>query len=206
MKTLTTLFLTATLLSALAACTSRTDNTPGVKQYSFEGTPEALVPYRDKGKQGFQSVANRLIPRLTAALSEGGAAEGIRVCSSVAQDLTAEGVKEAGFKLGRTSHKLRNPANSAPEWLNGLVEASAGKQGAEVQPAVFDLGDRVGVASPIVLAEMCVQCHGPAGGLGEETRNLLRELYPQDQAVGFQPGELRGWFWAEVPKDSSKPD
>ena len=201
MRTLMLVLLSLTVLCALVACTGRQDNQAEARQYSFDDTPDELVPYRDKAKLGFQSVANRLIPRLTSALSDGGPEEGIKVCSSVAQDLTAQGAAESGFKLGRTSHKLRNPSNASPSWLSAFVESSAGKPGADVRPVVFDLGDRVGVASPIVLAEMCIQCHGTQDEIDDETRNLLREFYPQDEAVGFASGDLRGWFWAELPKD-----
>ncbi len=34
-----------------------------------------------------------------------------------------------------------------------------------------------------------------AEGVGER----LAELYPDDRATGFAPGELRGWFWMKVP-------
>jgi hypothetical protein len=199
MKTLIQLGCAAALCVA-AACTAREADNTAPKSYTFEETPEDLAPYRDKGKEGFASVGNRLIPRLMAALTEGGPAEGVKVCSGVAQELTAEAAGEAGYKIGRTSHKLRNPANATPDWLKPLVEASADKSGANVKPMVYDLGDRVGVASPIVLAEMCVQCHGAASEIDEETRNLINRHYPEDKATGFKPGEVRGWFWAEVPK------
>jgi hypothetical protein len=27
----------------------------------------------------------------------------------------------------------------------------------------------------------------------------LAARYPDDRATGFAPGDLRGWFWVEVP-------
>jgi hypothetical protein len=27
--------------------------------------------------------------------------------------------------------------------------------------------------------------------------------YPKDQATGFKEGDLRGWFWVEVPPSAS---
>ena len=28
----------------------------------------------------------------------------------------------------------------------------------------------------------------------------LAERYPSDKAIGFENGEIRGWFWLEIPK------
>lgn len=31
-------------------------------------------------------------------------------------------------------------------------------------------------------------------------RAALMDRYPVDRAIGFTEGEIRGWFWVEVPK------
>ncbi len=202
MRGLSCLFLIATVVCGIAACTSRSANNGAepATSWSFDDTPVALAPYRDRAKQGFDAVGKRLIPRLTAALASGGAAEAVRVCKDVAQPMTHEARGQVGFPVGRTSHKLRNPANSAPSWLKALVYGSAGKKGSDVQPLVFDLGDRVGVASPIIAAEMCLQCHGSDDQINAEVQQILAAEYPQDAARGFAAGDVRGWFWAELPK------
>lgn len=202
MRALTLTLAFASALFFTAACVHQEANqAPApVKSYSFEETPAELVGYRDRAKGAFDAVGKRLIPRLTKALSEGGPVEAVKVCREVAQPLTDEAGKEVGFAVGRTSHKLRNPANASPAWLQSVVTESAGKKGADVKPLVFDLGDRVGVASPIVAIEMCLQCHGSDEQLKTEVKNVLAEQYPEDQARGFAAGDLRGWFWAELPK------
>ncbi|MCC7508335.1 MAG: DUF3365 domain-containing protein [Planctomycetes bacterium] len=202
MRALTIILAFASALLFIAACTHQGANVEPavVRSYSFEETPPELVGYRDKAKGAFQSVGNRLIPRLTTALSEGGPVEAVKVCREVAQPLTDEAGREVGFAVGRTSHKLRNPANAPRDWIKQLVADSAGKKGAEVKPMLFDLGDRVGVASPIVAVEMCVQCHGTDEQLKPEVSQILAKQYPDDKARGFAPGDLRGWFWAELPK------
>ncbi|MCB9935516.1 MAG: DUF3365 domain-containing protein [Planctomycetes bacterium] len=202
MRALTLTFAFASALFFTAACVHQEANqAPApVKSYSFEETPAELVGYRDRAKGAFEAVGKRLIPRLTGALAEGGPAAAVKVCREVAQPLTDEAGKEVGFAVGRTSHKLRNPANASRDWIKQLVQDSAGRKGAEVKPMVFDLGDRVGVASPIVAVEMCLQCHGTDEQLKPEVKQILAEQYPDDQARGFASGDLRGWFWAELPK------
>jgi len=45
-------------------------------------------------------------------------------------------------------------------------------------------------------AEPCLLCHGaPEPALKAE----IDRLYPQDQATGFRPGELRGAFTVSAP-------
>ena len=53
---------------------------------------------------------------------------------------------------------------------------------------------------PIRHRSMCGSCHGAADQLSAQVRQELSERYPRDQAIGFQDGEIRGWFWVEMPK------
>ena len=49
----------------------------------------------------------------------------------------------------------------------------------------------------IPTGEVCVACHGSE--LSPEVTAALAELYPQDQATGFQPGDIRGAFTITQP-------
>jgi len=52
---------------------------------------------------------------------------------------------------------------------------------------------------PIQLQAQCLMCHGPKDQIAPAITQQLTMLYPNDQATGFQEGELRGWFWIERP-------
>jgi hypothetical protein len=45
---------------------------------------------------------------------------------------------------------------------------------------------------------MCAQCHGDPNLFSGKVRAALAELYPLDQATGFNNGELRGAFTVKV--------
>jgi hypothetical protein len=47
---------------------------------------------------------------------------------------------------------------------------------------------------------MCASCHGAAHTFQPAVRGELLERYPRDRATGFTQGEIRGWFWVEMPK------
>ncbi|HET9554698.1 MAG TPA: DUF3365 domain-containing protein [Anaeromyxobacteraceae bacterium] len=105
-----------------------------------------------------------------------------------------------GVTVGRTSARLRNPANAPPAWARGYVAETDGRQAAAVPPLAFDLGDRVGLLRPIAIRARCLRCHAPAEKLSEATRAWLSRAYPQDRALGYALGDLRGFWWAEAPK------
>jgi Protein of unknown function (DUF3365) len=70
-----------------------------------------------------------------------------------------------------------------------------------VPAAAIDLGDRVGLLRPIEIRPRCLHCHAPRQALSEETRAWLTRAYPEDRAVGYALGDLRGFWWAEAPKE-----
>jgi hypothetical protein len=47
-------------------------------------------------------------------------------------------------------------------------------------------------AKPIVLQPMCTACHGSPDQISPEVKAKLEQLYPNDKAVNYKPGELRG--------------
>jgi hypothetical protein len=139
-----------------------------------------------------------LVGRLRDAMSGGGPAAAVRVCRDEAQALTAAVGARHRLEIGRTSDRLRNPANAPRPWADDPVASHAGEKAAGVTPVVVELDGRVGVLKPIGTLDFCVTCHGPRDVVNAAIGDVLKTAYPQDQAVGFATGDLRGWFWVEV--------
>ena len=151
----------------------------------------------EKAEAAAKLLGGRLMERLGEAIAEGGANHAIEVCRDDAPGLAREVGEEAGVRIGRTSHRLRNPLNQPPPWAEDLVE-----DGIDTASTVFSGPDgTLGVVFPIRLAEMCVRCHGPEEEIDPDLLARIREAYPEDRAVGFSPGDLRGWFWVEVLRE-----
>ncbi|MDH5456780.1 MAG: DUF3365 domain-containing protein [Gammaproteobacteria bacterium] len=157
---------------------------------------EAPVDYRVKG-------AELLVPfktNLKVALVEGmesGPIEAINACKVEAPRIAA-GLSVDGVVMGRSSHKLRNPANATPDWLAPILRGFADGS-KELMPVAMALDDgRMGYAEPIIVQPMCLTCHGE--NLQPEMVALLAESYPEDQATGFKAGDFRGVFWVEFPE------
>lgn len=135
----------------------------------------------------------RLSTRLMAAMAQGGPPAAIPVCREEAPKIAAEVGEAMGVRIGRTSWKLRNPENQPPDWAKPLVEQRV------EEPQFLDLADGHHAALlPIRLKAQCLACHGPADSLAANVRETLAEHYPNDEATGFNDGDLRGWFWVEV--------
>jgi len=140
------------------------------------------------------ALASETMGELTAALDSGDAGAAIAVCKEKAPAV-AENVHETyGVKIGRTSFRLRNPANVAPAWADPYIADLV-----EDPTYVIGPNGELGALLPIKLRAECQMCHGPAEEIDEGVMAAISEAYPDDQAVGFVEGDLRGWFWVEAP-------
>jgi hypothetical protein len=146
------------------------------------------------------SMQGVLLRELTSALAQGGPGFAVKSCHIDVAGITQRIAREKGVAAGRTSDRLRSPTNAPRAWAAPLVAANAGRLAREVDGFAVDLGDAVGVLRPIAHRPMCASCHGPAETLDPVMRETLRDRYPVDRAIGFKEGEIRGWFWVEMPK------
>jgi hypothetical protein len=146
------------------------------------------------------SLQNAMLAELTRELEQGGPGLAIRACHLDAATVAYRVAKQEGVQAGRTSDRLRVPTNAPRPWAAPLVAQYAGKRAADVEGFAVDLGDRVGVLRPIAERPLCAACHGDRDKLDPRVRQELEERYPKDRALGFTTGEVRGWFWTEIPK------
>ncbi|MEQ9365806.1 MAG: DUF3365 domain-containing protein [Leptospirales bacterium] len=199
------LLLALTVFGAAFACDSdsRTGTDalerPGEAQYQAPAILEIFARFQE-----------RLKPELKAAIAEGGTAGAIDRCYTVSPELarqmsrTFAGEARREFVVRRVSDRPRNPAN-APDAFEAeilrqwLVDLAAGR---ELQAVVRETDEGLRVMKPIRAQGMCLACHGRAGSIEPATRARLRALYPEDQALGYQTGDLRGAFSAILAHDS----
>lgn len=141
-----------------------------------------------------QEMAHTMMAELTSELESGGPTGAIVVCRDMAPMIADAVSTEHGLAIGRTSARLRNPANTGPEWVSMVVGEGFGEQATFAGP-----DGALGVTLPIRTSAPCLACHGPSDGLDPDVLAALADNYPDDRAVDFAEGDLRGWFWIEVP-------
>jgi len=108
---------------------------------------ELLMPF----KQDLQQA-------LKAGLAEGPAAA-IEVCRVKAPAIAAA-LSVDGVRVGRSSHKLRNPENVPPEWVSPIMQAYLDDASRREPRAIALDGNRWGYVEPIVVQPLCLTCHG----------------------------------------------
>jgi len=140
------------------------------------------------------ALASEMMAELMASLDESGAAGGIGACRDKAPTVAANVSETYGVGIGRTSNLLRNAANVAPAWAETYVADMV-----EDPTWVGGPDGELGALLPIRLKAECQMCHGPVETIDQEVMAAILEAYPDDQAVGYSDGDLRGWFWVEAP-------
>jgi hypothetical protein len=171
--------------------------TPEWIQVSESELSEPELEQQRRAYQAQQMMAQSMMGELKAELESGGAPGAVVVCRDLAPMIAEHVADEEGVRIGRSSHRLRNPANTAPEWAAESIAKRA-------SDAVYFRGPDGEFAAlvPIMTAKPCLACHGDRESLDTEVTAALAENYPDDRAVGFAEGDLRGWFWIEVPAAS----
>ncbi len=181
----TTFALTALTLVACSKLAPRVD--------------DAMVAARAQGAVAGYRTA--LKAELGAAIAKG-PVEAIEVCASRAPALAIEH-SQGGVRVGRTSAKLRNLANAAPEWLGPVMAQLATSPKGSTEGRLVPLGGgRFGYAEPIWTQAACLTCHGTAIPIDVDLQ--LQSRYPGDAARGYREGELRGVYYAELDRSAAK--
>ena len=216
-RVLTSTFSAALALSTVLALSCRQEETRSVESKPAPPTNPSAAEPASKGaseegaapKEPFaraqearDMMQKKLLEELTAALEKGGQAAAISICKERAPAIAKEVGEKMGLKIGRTSFRLRNPANAAPAWASPLVLTYRPPLGKDAQLPLPDGG--LGVLLPIRVTAVCLPCHGDPRAMLPDVRATLRREYPSDNAIGFRDGDLRGWFWIEVPPEGQK--
>jgi len=126
-------------------------------------------------------------------------------CTSKATALTAEvNTKLPKYaKVRRTALKLRNnTTNPADELdtkvMNEYVATIEAKTFSPKDIKIVKLGDTTRVYKPLITAPVCLKCHGSS--VSKEIKEVIHAAYPNDKAIDFKEGSLRGVIVAEIGK------
>ncbi|MEQ1610733.1 MAG: DUF3365 domain-containing protein [Hyphomonadaceae bacterium] len=180
------------LLATLAGC--MTPATPD---------PNEVAVALQKSAAAADLLFQRLSGELATALTNGGPAAAVAICKNRAPAIASEIQAASGIDIERTALRVRSPANAPDDWematmRSFIARREAGEEWAGMFATRIE-GRQLNWMRPIPLGGMCATCHGDPVSFTQDTRLALREVYPDDQATGFKPGELRGAFSARAP-------
>ncbi len=163
---------------------------------------EVPQPETDRGRltvQIFQAYQKDVVGSLKAALVGGGTTAAIPVCKGVSAKLSERFATMEEVSVRRVAVRYRNAehipdafeASIFKEWEEGLENG--------LPPVAISRETEEGlrVMQPIMLgARLCLRCHGKQRDMAPETIAMLKRLYPQDNAIDFELGDVRGAFSA----------
>jgi len=141
----------------------------------------------------------QLQSELQGAIATGGLEKAIEVCKLRAPAIAAAASQD-GWSVGRTSLKIRNPANRPDDFERRVLMDFEEKitEGRTIDSLGYYQMNAVGdhaefrYMKAIETKPLCLGCHGAA--IAPEIARRLDELYPGDQARGYEAGQLRGAF------------
>lgn len=108
--------------------------------------------------------------------------------------------EQTGWGIRRVSLRQRNPKAVPDAWERAGLEdfdrrAATGETPASLEKyAVLESEGRkeYRYMKALPVQRFCVACHGPTASLKPEVAEKIKALYPDDKAVGYDIGQIRG--------------
>jgi len=146
------------------------------------------------------SIPPKLLAVLTEEIAKGGPEGAIGVCKDVAPQLAKAASAETGWAIRRVSLRNRNPRAVPDAWERAVLEDFDRRAAAGEAPATLEKAEVVAVDGKqnyrymraLPVQPLCLNCHGTPEQLTPAVRQKLGELYPDDKAIGYKPGDIRG--------------
>ena len=151
-----------------------------------------------------RKIASAMPPKLLGVLKEeihnGGPESAINVCREKAPQMAKAASEQSGWNIRRVSLRERNPKAVPDDWERAVLEdfdrrAAAGEDGAKMEKSeLVAVGGKTEqrYMKALPTQAMCMTCHGAPATLDADLTEQLRKLYPDDKAVGYRPGDIRG--------------
>ena len=144
-----------------------------------------------------------LAKNLLNAINTKGTEHALSFCNEKAYPLTDSMALVVNAHIKRVSDKTRNPKNLANKEESAYIKKSKEllAKGENIKPEITEIDGKSVGYYPIITNKMCMQCHGnPNTEILTNTRSKIKNLYPNDKAVGYKINELRGIWVVEMNK------
>lgn len=139
---------------------------------------------------------------LMKALGEKGVAGAVEYCHLNAYELVKRFEDSLGVEIKRVTNKPRNPKDTLSAFEKEVFEAyQYSPEDASAQLQELDQKTLI-YNKPIMISNgACLNCHGKVGSdISEENYQRIQSLYPEDKAINYEVGDLRGMWSIKIPK------
>jgi len=153
------------------------------------------------------SVPPKLLAVLTEEIGKNGPEGAILVCRDKAPQLAKAASDETGWSVRRVSLRNRNPRAVPDGWERAALDdfdrrAASGESATTLEKAeIVTEGGKQSYRYMRALPTqpLCLNCHGSPEQLTPAVLEKLKALYPDDKAVGYRPGDIRGAITIRKP-------
>ncbi len=170
-------------------------NTPAQSTAKVEDSNDLFLK---KGQQVASVTFATLSGNLQKAMKEGGVKNAVEYCNLAALPLVDSLSQIHNAQIRRTSLKVRNPKDkpTAQELTQLQAYEKQSQSGEKLKPVVKEIDpNTVAFYAPIHMMPLCGKCHGEVGNtLLEKDYEVIQKYYPEDQAIGYVSGDLRGMW------------
>ena len=146
---------------------------------------------------------NVLLQNVAEAIQKGGTDYAVEFCNVNALQITDSVAQKYKTYIQRLSNKNRNPANVISSQMDSLAWQKIKSDKTDF--VTQDEKGEVYYYKPILLAmPTCVKCHGGKEDISRSTQKLIAEKYPNDKAIGYKIGDLRGMWKVQLKVENEK--
>lgn len=177
----------------LSSCTEQKDKSEPTRE-------EIINLVQIQGEKISLAAQQALGRQLQKAMVENGPVHAAQFCNATAFTIIDTLKTELKATIKRASLRVRNPKDKPTLTERAILDEYMVQldNGTELKAAIEVLETKeVLFAKPILLNNpMCLNCHGKVGSqVLTETYELIHELYPNDEALNHELGDLRG-IWS----------
>lgn len=165
---------------------------------------EALVAETKKTALG---IPPKLLSMLQTEIEKGSFAGAIDACSDKAPKMAAQASQNTGWAIRRVSLKNRNPRATPDAWEKDALQEFDKRAAAGENPVTLEKVEFVNEGSTRTLRYikalptqgLCLNCHGALEAMAPEIKAQIAKTYPNDLAVGYREGQVRGALTVKRP-------
>ncbi len=149
----------------------------------------------------------KLLAMLQTEIEKGNFSGAIGACSDKAPKMAAAASQSTGWAIRRVSLKNRNPKASPDAWEKAALEDFDQRALAGETPATLEKVEFVTEGDTRTLRDikalptqgLCLNCHGTLENMAPEVKAQIAKTYPDDRAVGYREGQIRGALTVKRP-------
>lgn len=162
----------------------------------------------DEARSVASAVPPKLLQVLSAEIAQSGPASAVGVCNEKAPQMAKTASQQSGWAIRRVSLLNRNPKAVPDAWERAALEefdrrAAAGESPATLEKsALVEEGGRkeFRYMKALPVQQLCLSCHGSTEAIPADVATKLHALYPDDKAVGYSVGQIRGAMMIRKPQ------